>query len=177
MGFIIAGGNRLHGVKSGDSAWDNGCLGATADNNIGVTILNGAHSGANTVAGCSTGRNRRKIRAFQIVFNGNIPGGNIDDHHGNKKRAHARRPFGNHLGVLVFKSQHATDTRADNYPDAITIFFFQIKAGIFNRLFRGDHCKLRKTIHAPRFLAIKIFQGIEVFNFTRDFCGKIRRIK
>ena len=94
----------MHGIKSANAAWADGCFGATTNNDICFAEAK-QHQGINDgVCRGGAGRNGRVVRATEPVFHRDMTAADVGNHFGDEEGIEARRTLAcNETGRLLKK--------------------------------------------------------------------------
>src|ERR1051325_10519014 len=66
--------------------------------------------------------------------------------------------------MFAFDDLESADSRADENPDAISVFLGDLQAGLLQCLLRGSKGKVNEARHLTRFLFVDEFQRVKVLD-------------
>ena len=151
---VVARGEGLHILKTGEGHFGDGRFGATGNDHVGIAVLDGAEGVADGVVRAGTGRGDRVVDTLQPVPYGKVAAGRVEHHLGDQKGGNAVVPLLRHADDLVFNLMQPADAAAENDAAAVRVLLAKVDAGIFHRGMAGDHGELAEAVHPLDLLAV-----------------------
>ena len=179
FGFVIASGERLHGIESTYTYGAYSSLGTASHDSVGLTQTNQVEGISQGIAGRSTGRSRDVVRTVEAVHDGNLSGSDVGNHLRDEERIELWPVF--LVSPVVFhfvlKRLDTADTHTIDNTDTVFVFGFQIHSAVFYGLFGSNDGQLCIAVHLSCFLAVNILIDIEPLHFTGELCLEFRGIE
>src|SRR5262249_38669148 len=113
-GIVVAAGEGAGRDKAAQAHRRDGGLGAAANHDVGVVVLNGAQGVADGVGGGGAGGGHGGVRPHQAKVDGDVPGGCIGDHFGDDERSDPAGAFLHVDRVLILEFPQPADAATDN---------------------------------------------------------------
>ena len=145
---VEAGGQGAGSAESGDADLAHRGLRAAGQHHVGVAQPDQPRRIADRMHPGRAGRHHRMVRAFEAVFDRQMPGREIAERRRNEERRQPPRlAFVDKDGGLIDCLQ-AADAGADHHAGGAAIVLgFRHPAGILDRLGARDHRQMDEAIH------------------------------
>lgn len=179
FGFVITGGERLHGIETTHACGTNGSLGTTGNDGVGLAQTDQVEGIGQGIAGRSTGRSRDIVRTVEAVHDGNLSGSDVGNHLRDEERIELRTV------LLVLAVVHhlflecldTADAHAIDNTDAVFVLGFQVHAAVCYSLHGSNDGQLRIAVHLAGFLAVNICVDVEPLHFAGELRLELRGIE
>ncbi len=173
------------GGKSGEGEPADRRFRAARDHEVGVPQRDQPRGVAYCVSTGRTGCDHSVVRPSELMPDGDIAGGEVDQAPRNEKRADALRAFVGEQQRGLLDTLQAADTRADQHARCSAILIgFGVPAGVVERLLGGGHGVDDEIIDLALFLRLHPFVGIvgavgvgAARNGTGDLAANVRNVE
>ena len=171
-GVVVARGKCAHGGESANAHGSDGGLGASGNHHVGIAMLDDAERIADGVgAGCAS-RGRRFIRALGPESHGNVPGGEVDDGGGNKKRRDLARSAFEERRVFALDHVESADARADMHADVFGVFGGDLELRHLHCFIGSRDGEVDEAAHLLHFFFLDETEGVEVADLGGNLAGE-----
>ena len=174
---VIARGQRTRSSKATQAERRYRGFGTAGDHHVGITVFNEAPGFAYAMQTRRAGGNDRQIRAFETVFDRQVPRDHVDDRGGNEERADAARTTAGQFCVGLLNHRQAANTGTDKNTDALRIGLCYFQSAILHCLHAGSHAVMNEGIHMTGFFTGDVILDIESLDLTRKMRGEGGGIK
>src|SRR5208282_287003 len=137
---------------------------AARNHHVRITAADDFESIAHRVRTAGAGRTSCLVRTLRAVTDADVPGGEVYDGCGDKKRRDFSRAALQQVVVLALDDVESADPGSNVHAHARAVLDLHVEPGIAHRFVRGGHRQVDKAAHLARFLLLDEIKRIEALN-------------
>ena len=179
--LVVPDAHGLFGAESGQPQGGDRSLGAAGDHDVGVIAGDHPAGLADGVTAGGAGGDDAHIGAAGPVTDGNVPGGDVGDHHGDHHGRDPAGPLFEEEPALAGDGLQTADAARNEDSDPCRIHVPPLavdgEPGLFHGLVRGGDGVVAKGVHPLGVFEVEVIADVEVPDLARDLSAVSARIE